>query len=86
MQAAFRRVLKLFQTALNLPVSTASYKRSLSGIKRVKTYTRTTMMVSWVCGLGENDLTRDESLLDIMVKKFKEDADTGILLPRSQDE
>ena len=43
LKAAFPRVIKLIQLALTLPVSTASCERSFSCIRRVKTYTRTTM-------------------------------------------
>jgi hAT family C-terminal dimerisation region len=41
LHAVFPRVLKLFQIAFILPVSTASCKRSFSYIKRVKMYART---------------------------------------------
>lgn len=62
LKAAFPRVLKLIQLALTLPVSAASCERSFSCIKRVKTYTRTTMTEGRLTGLAlmsiENELTK----------------------------
>lgn len=76
LKAAFPRVLHLYQLALTLPVSTASCERSFSCIKRVKTYSRTSMTEARLCGLGlmsiENELTRDNNFLDNVVQKFAE--------------
>lgn len=75
LKAAFPRVIALLQLTLTLPVSTASCERSFSCIKRVKTYTRTSMKENRLCGLAlmsiENDITRDENFLDDVVLKFK---------------
>ena len=43
MSVAFSEVVKLFQIAATIPVSTASNERFFSVLKRVKTYLRTTM-------------------------------------------
>jgi hypothetical protein len=42
-KAAFPRLLTLYQLALTLPISTTSCKRSVSCIKRVKTYAWSSM-------------------------------------------
>ena len=39
----FSQLIKLFQIAATIPVSTASNERFFSVLKRVKTYLRTTM-------------------------------------------
>lgn len=76
LRAAFPRVLKLLQIALTLPVSTASCERSFSCIKRVKTYTRTTMTEARLTGLAlmsiENELTRSNTFIDDVLEKFKD--------------
>jgi hAT family C-terminal dimerisation region len=83
LQAAFPRVLKLFQIALTLPVSTASCQRSFSCIKRVKTYTRTTLTASRSCGLWlmsfKKKLSRDETMWWRYSK-------CRVILPGNQDE
>jgi len=76
LKAAFPLVLRLYQLALTLPVSTASCERSFSCIKRVKTYTRTSMKETRLCGLGfmsiENEITRGDNFLNNVVEKFKD--------------
>lgn len=75
LRAAFPRVIKLYQLALTLPVSTASCERSFSCIKRVKTYTRTTMTAGRLTGLAlmsiENELTKTDTFINEVLEKFK---------------
>jgi hAT family C-terminal dimerisation region len=75
MRVAFLRVIKLYQLALTLPVSTASCERSLSCIKRIKTYIRTTMTEGRLTGHAlmsiENELTKTDKFLNEVLEKFK---------------
>jgi hypothetical protein len=75
LRAAFPRVIKLYRLALTLPVSTASCERSFSCIKRVKTYTRTTMTAGRLTGLAlmsiENELTKTDTFINEVLEKFK---------------
>jgi hAT family C-terminal dimerisation region len=68
LRAAFPRVIKLYQLASTLPVSTASCERSFSCIKRVKTYTRTTMTEGRLTGLAlmsiVNELTKTDTFIN----------------------
>ena len=73
LKEAFPTLTKLLHTALTIAVSTAQCERSFSGLKRIKTYLRSTMSEQRLVDLAvlsvERDLSRKLSM-DTIVDHF----------------
>lgn len=70
----FAIIVKLLTIALTLGVSTATCERSFSGLKRIKTYLRSSMSESRMNDLAilsiERDLSCDWLTPDLAIDKF----------------
>ncbi len=72
----FPNVARCFHLLLAMPVSTASAERSLSTMRRLKTYLRSTMTTERMSGLGLMNVHRDRELnaarvVDLFAQKRK---------------
>ena len=84
LQAAFPTLIKLYQIALTLAVSTAQCERTFSALKRIKTYLRTTMSEQTLADMSllsiEKDLSKEIDFEEV-IKRFENgDKNRSIIL------
>ena len=84
LQAAFPTLVKLYQIALTLAVSTAQCERTFSALKRIKTYLRTTMSEQRLSDISllsiEKDLSKKINFEDVIDKFESGDKNRSIIL------
>ena len=84
LQAAFPTLIKLYQIALTLAVSTAQCERTFSALKRIKSYLRTTMSEQRLADMSllsiEKDLSKEIDFEEV-IKRFENgDKNRSIIL------